>query len=131
MTRRYMKLFKMLLNTAVLNSLIIFKQNTGRHCEQLDFRIQLVESLFTTFASVRGKNVPGSRPSDNTVPRLTERHFIRRVTPKNARSRPQRWCVVCIKHGRKKNISFYCYQECDVGLCVEECFELSHTKLNY
>ena len=130
MSRWYMKLFKRLLNAAVLNSLIIFKQNTGRHCEQFDFRIQLVESLFTTFASVRGKNVPGSRPSDNTVPRLTERHFIRRVTPKNAKSRPQRRCVVCTKRGRKKT-SVYCCQECDVVLCVEECFELYHTKLNY
>ena len=107
MSRWYMKLFKRLLNAAVLNSLIIFKQNTGGHCEQLYFRIQLVETLFTMFASVRGENVPGGRSSDNTVSRLTERHFVRRVTAQNAKTRPQRWCVVCTKHGRKKT-SVYC-----------------------
>jgi hypothetical protein len=28
-------------------------------------------------------------------------------------------------------MSVYCCEECDVGLCMEDCFEAYHTKLNY
>ena len=40
-----------LLNGAVLNLLIIYRQDM-RHHSKLDFRIQLVESLFIIFVSV-------------------------------------------------------------------------------
>jgi hypothetical protein len=39
--------------------------------------------------------------------------------------------VCCVLKARKKKISVYCCQICDVGLCLEDCFELYHTKLNY
>ena len=68
--------------------------------------------------------------SENTVPWLTERHFLREVAPKTEKSKPQRRCVVCSKHGKKKT-SVYCCQICDVGLCLEDYFELYHTKLYY
>ncbi|XP_068085205.1 piggyBac transposable element-derived protein 4-like [Anabrus simplex] len=130
-TKWYIKLFKRLLNATVLNSLIIFRQATGTSIEQLSYRIQLVEGLFTKYARTGGeRNIQGRRASDNTVPRLQERHFIRKLAPKSEKSKPQRRCVVCSKHGKKKT-SVYCCQECDVGLCLEECFELYHTKLNY
>jgi len=76
------------------------------------------------------RNVPGQQASDNTVPWFTERHFLRKVAPKTGKSKPQRRYVSCSKHGKKKT-SVYCCQICDVGLCLEECFELYHTKLNY
>jgi hypothetical protein len=94
MTKWYLKLFKRLLNAAVLNSLIIYKQTTGRHCEQLSFRVQLVEALFFKYASVSEKSVTGRHASDNIVPRLSERHFIRKVAPKGTKSKPERRCVV-------------------------------------
>ena len=42
--------------------------------------------------------------SDNTVPRLTERCVLRKVAPKNEKSKPRRRCVLCSKHG-KENFS--------------------------
>jgi len=90
-----------------------------------------VEGLFTKYAqAAEMRSVPGQQASDDTVPRLTERHFLRKVAPKTEKSKPQRRCVVCSKHGKKKT-SVYCCQICDVGLCLEDCFELYLTKLNF
>jgi len=101
----------------------------GRNIQQLSYRIQLVEGLFMKCAcAAETRNVPVRQASD-TVPRLTERHFLRKVAPKTEKSNSKR-CVVCSKYGKKKT-SVYCCQVCDVGLCLEDCFELYHTKLNY
>jgi hypothetical protein len=43
---------------------------------------------------------------------------------------PQKRCVVCAKHGkRKQSISWR--SECEAGLCIDECFKKYHTKLNF
>jgi len=87
--------------------------------------------VFTKYAHVAEKlSVPGRQAPDNTVPRLTERHFLRKVAPKTEKSKPQRRCGVCSKHGKKKT-SVYCCQICDVRLCLEDCCELYHTRLSY
>jgi len=102
----------------------------GRNIQQLSYRIQLVEGLFMKYArAAETRIVPERQVSDNTVPQLTERHFLRKVAPKTEKSNPQ-GCVVWSKHGKKKT-AVYCCQICDVGLCLEEFFELYHTKLNY
>ena len=81
----------------------IYWQVTGRNIQQLSYRIQLVEGLFTKYAcAVEMWSVPGRKASENTVPRLTERHFLRKVAPKIEKSKPQRKCVVCSKHGKEK-----------------------------
>jgi len=55
----------------------------GRNVQQLSYRIQLVEGLFMKYArAAEMRIVPGRQASDNTVPRLTERHFLRKVAPK-------------------------------------------------
>jgi hypothetical protein len=90
------RLFKRLLDSTVLNSIVVYRQVTGRNIEQLSYRIQLVEGLFTKYARAAGeRNVPGQHASDNTIPRLTERHFLRKVAPKTEKSKPKRRCVVC------------------------------------
>jgi hypothetical protein len=124
----YMKLFRRLLNATVLNAMIIYRHNTGQQIDQLAFRVNLVEALFHQFADTERK-VPGRKAGDNTIPRLRERHFIHKVPP-GKKSAPQRRCVVCTKHGRRKETRYCCLQ-CDVGLCLEKCFEAYHTKLNF
>jgi len=39
--------------------------------------------------------------------------------------------VLCAQSTEKKKTSVYCYQIFDVGLCLEDCFELHHMKLSY
>jgi len=131
MTKWYLKLFKRLLNSTVLNSFVVYQQVTGKNIQQLLDRIQLVEGLFMKYArAVETRSVPGRQASDNTIQQLTESQFLRKVAPKTEKSKPQRRCVVCSKHGKKKT-SVYCCQICDVGLFLEDCCELYHTKLNY
>ena len=131
MSKWYLRLFKRLLNYAVLNWIVVYQQVTGRNIEQLSYRIRLVEGLFTKYArAAETWNVLGRHTSNNTVPLLAERHFLRKVVPKTEKSKPQRRCLVCSRHGKKKTWVFCC-QICDVGLCLEEWFELYHTKLNY
>jgi hypothetical protein len=72
------------------------KQHRKR-IDQLSFRIQLAEGLVVKYANVLECKVPGQHSSDNTVPRLTERHFINKLLPSEKKARPQRWCVVCQK----------------------------------
>jgi hypothetical protein len=115
MTKWYLNLFKRLLNCIVLNSIVVYRQVTGINIEQLSYRIQLVKGLFTKYSRAADeRSVPGRHASDNTIPRLTERHFLRKVSPKTEKSKPQRRCVVCTKKG-KKETSVYCCQICDVG----------------
>jgi len=103
MTKWYLKLFKRLLNSTVLNSFVVYRQVTGRNIQQLSYRIQLVEGLFTKYArAVETRSVPGRQASDNTIPRLTERHFLRKVAPKTEKSKPERRRVVCSKNETKK-----------------------------
>jgi len=119
------------LNCTVLNSIVVYWQITERNIQQLSYRIQLVEEMFMKHARAAGEqSVPGQHASNNTIPRLTKRHFLRKVAPKTEKSNSQRRCVVCSEH-RKKKSSVYCCQICDVGLCLEDCCELSHMKLNY
>ena len=102
MTKCYLKLFKRLLNSTVLNSFVVYRQITGRNIQQLSYRIQLVEGLFTKYACAgETQNARVGKASDNTVPRLTERHFLRKVATKTEISKPQRRCVVCSNHGKK------------------------------
>ena len=49
-TKWYLKLFKRLLNSTVLNLLVVYWQVTGRNMQQLTYRIHLVEGLFMKYA---------------------------------------------------------------------------------
>jgi hypothetical protein len=98
-----LKLCKRLLNSAVLNSVAVYRQGTRRNTEQLSYRIQLMEGLFTKYAcAAETRSVLRCHASDHTVPRLAERHFLRKVVPKTEKSKPQRRCVVCSRHDKKK-----------------------------
>jgi hypothetical protein len=129
MNKWYMKLFRRLLNTSILNAMIIYRNKMGKRTNQLSFRIQLVEGLFVKYANVLECKVPGRRSSDSTVLRLTERHFISKLPPSEKKARPRRRCVMCQKRGKRKDTVYWC-NACDIGLCME-CFQDYHTKLNF
>jgi hypothetical protein len=129
MNKWYMKLFCRLLNTSILNAMIILRSNTGRRIDQLSFRVQLVEGFFVKYASAIEHKVPGRHSSGNTVPHLTERHFISKIPLTARKSRPQKRCVMCQKRGKRKDIVYWC-DAWGVGLCIE-CFHDYHAQLNF
>jgi hypothetical protein len=49
MTKWYLRLFKRLLNSAILNSILVYRLVTGINIEQLSYRIQLMEGLFMKY----------------------------------------------------------------------------------
>jgi hypothetical protein len=85
MSKWYMKLFKHLLSCTILNSMTLFRQITGQNSDQnidhLSYQVQLAEGLFNKYAQERSG--AGRRVSDNTLPRLRDRHFIRKVSLKS------------------------------------------------
>jgi hypothetical protein len=68
-----MELFKRLLNWTVLNSMILFRQVTGQNIDHLSYQVRSVEGLFKKYAQQRSG--AGQQASDNTLPRLRDRHF--------------------------------------------------------
>jgi hypothetical protein len=67
-----MKLFCRLLNTSILNAMIIYGNNKRKKTGQLSLRIQLVEGLFVKYADVVQCEVLGQHSSNNTVPCLID-----------------------------------------------------------
>ncbi|XP_046402046.1 piggyBac transposable element-derived protein 4-like [Ischnura elegans] len=121
----YIKFFKRLLNVSVHNAFVLFRaRNTD--ADHLFFRISLVKALFSANRPQLGTPTLG-RPSINPPPRrLVERHFIERIPATGKKAKPQRRCVVCTKHGKRKESIYWC-SDCGVGLCFEGCFKTFHT----
>jgi len=57
MTKWYIKLFKRLLNSTVLNLFVVYRKVTGRNTQQPSYRIQLVKGLFTNMRVLRRRRV--------------------------------------------------------------------------
>ena len=52
--------FQKVLNSAVLSLFVIYRQVRGRNIEQLSYRIELVEGLFTKYAhAVETRSISG------------------------------------------------------------------------
>jgi hypothetical protein len=66
-------------------------------------------------------------------------HILYRIPATHAKleGKSQRSCRVCAEKGKRqtgksvtKFITTYC-RKCEVGLCIGQCFEVYHSKLNY
>jgi hypothetical protein len=117
-----------LLNSTVLNVLILYRETTEKRTEPLSHWVQLVEGLFIKYGIMVNHKVQGQHLSNNTVQQLIEKHFIRRIPPTGKKSKPQRQCTICSKRGKRRDAVYWC-ENYDVGLCLH-CFEDYHTKLN-
>lgn len=71
--------------------------------------------------------IKNQRNIDNPT-RLTERHFPSLYTSKG-KNRSRR-CVVCSTNNRRSESRYEC-KDCNVGLCIDPCFRLYHTQLDY
>ncbi|GFX57315.1 piggyBac transposable element-derived protein 4 [Trichonephila clavipes] len=112
------------------------KQNPTHNIKLLEFRLRMVEESIQKYSNRDNCSGPG-RPSSTPNPlRLTARHFASHIPPNPIKREPRRQCAVCcsIKDANRKKIRketrIWC-KDCEVGLCLEPCFELYHTKLNF
>jgi hypothetical protein len=93
----YHKLFKRLLNATVLNALIVYRRNCDKPVEHLSFGVLFLEGLFSKYGATDERKVgqPGRHASENMIPRLTERHFLRKVQTTGGKSKTtEKMCCV-------------------------------------
>jgi len=102
----------------------------------LEFRMNLIDEYIENYHSPNF-SAKGGRPSKTPNPmRLTERHFLKSIPVTENKMRPTKRCVVCCSKRdnsgkRIRRESRYWCENCQVGLCLEPCFEIYHTKSTY
>jgi len=130
------KMFFYLFKVSVVNSFIIYKHYASQNKNPClkTFMINLCQQMAEKSGEIIETDT-GNEP--NNVDRLTGRHFIKKIPPTPKKANPRRTCKVCskkIKTGKldrcKKETSYYC-PICDVPLCIDNCFEIYHTKKQY
>ncbi|XP_033740586.1 piggyBac transposable element-derived protein 4-like [Pecten maximus] len=140
------KVFFHMLGLAVLNSYILYKQQTANPVLHRIFRRQLVSQLVSA-AEISGPQQKGRRrQSAEVLQRLTARHFIGYSPSTGRKAHASRKCIVCgpaetdlfrsqhpgetVPKSCGRMTCFQCKQ-CQVALCVEPCFELFHTTAEF
>ena len=126
----YKKLFFYMFDMCVVNSYLVYKElrNGEACCDLLQFRMMLVNQLIITSTLPEYKRGrPHSLPSPS---RLSGRHFLELIPPTDKKAKPQKRCVVCHSHAKRKETIYQC-DVCKVPLCAVPCFQAYHTKRNY
>ena len=113
--------------------------HTKRNKKKITLEIfyeKVAEGLLTSAGTEIQVQGQPSSPAGRLVGRD---HFLYRnpVTHAKLEGKSQRSCRVWAQRSKrqtgktvKKCTTMYC-RKCDVGLCVGQCFEVYHTKLNY
>ena len=114
----------------MFNAQIIHKSLSGT-LSPLKFREQLIHDIIVKYKAeecqVRcGAHGQGGVRGDCEL-RLVGHHFPSYVEDTNSKKKSSRRCVVCKKHGKRKETRFIC-KDCDVGLCAVPCFKDYHCK---
>lgn len=133
----YIKIFRQFLDQSLWNAFVLYKkQNPIQNIKLLEICLQMVEESIQKYSDGNKSGCPG-RPSSTPNPlRLTARHFASHIPPNPIKREPRRQCAVCCSrkdgNGKKirKETRIWC-KDCEVGLCLEPCFELYHTKLHF
>ncbi|XP_035829440.1 piggyBac transposable element-derived protein 4-like [Aplysia californica] len=133
------KFFMHLFCATLCNSYILYKKTVRNPVDHFQFRSQIVKSLLLAAPGNPGPSSSGRKLSE--VPERLNRnfpHFPKYCEPKPGakRQKPMRDCVVCnipksSRNGCKRTQPSFECKHCKVPLCIPECFEAFHTKLEY
>ncbi|CAJ0916379.1 unnamed protein product [Ranitomeya imitator] len=124
-TAWYRKVAIHLIQLAAFNSYIVYKTaNPGNLSSLLKFKTELITQLVTIRYDVEAVF------ADDTILRLTGRHFLSKIPATLKRSNPQKRCRVCYSRGIRKDSRYYC-PDCPSkpGLCADQCYKRYHTVL--
>ena len=120
----YKKLAFHLMQLSLLNSFLLYKKDGGRKL-LLDFQRNVIASLLFE------ENTPDI-PQEESIVRLTERHFMAPIPPTENKEKPQKKCRICTKRKIRKESRYHC-PSCPSkpGLCYYPCFEIYHTQYQF
>ncbi len=128
----YKKFFFHLVDMTVFNCNIMATMKSGKKSSLGTFRNELVRNMLTKY----GQPQIHRTMSSYSVPhpkRLIDRHFASKVSSDGPRLKT-RTCFVCshTKRKQKKRSSsrFECV-DCNVGLCMPDCFREYHTLMQF
>ena len=128
----YRKVAELFIDISIYNSFVIWQNLNGVIGTHLDFRKKLVDEIisFHSFGTQAPQTGP---PYQHLNPlRLSGSHFIRRLNPNGGKRSTRRDCVRCKAMNLPLRVlTMYHCQSCNVPLCVDECFELYHTRKIY
>ena len=122
----YIKLFEHLLDVAVCNSFVVYKQcNVNSKLSFLDYKLQLIDNILTKYHFGGTATARGS--SADCPLRLTARHFPSHIPATCKKSQPTRKCKVCSSAKMRRETRYMCLHCGSVPLCVDPCFRLYHS----
>lgn len=127
----YKKLFFHVIDMTVYND-IIYKTKTGKTMQLSQFRLQVIRQLLEEFTPVRSSPNGGRKSKDQESPlRLTARHFPDMIPATENKAKLRRACFVCkhttVQPQTRQDTHWWC-KECEVPLCLPQCFRVYHTK---
>ncbi len=124
----YKKVFFHIVDMASINSFYLYKTKNSKNIQLKEFRLQLIKNIISKYGSQKSISI-GRPPTDSPL-RLSARHFPSLVPSTSSKKAAQRKCYVCSHTTQgKQSVTYTRYQceECDVGLCVVDCFKAYHT----
>lgn len=130
----YKKLYFHLMDIALLNAYIVYKELTGRSIKYQQFRLNVMRQLLEEHHTPR-RPPTGGRPSMDNPLRLTARHFPTEIPQTGLQGKnTRRACKVCkhtTRRQKKKQYTRYMCLPCDTPLCPAPCFAEYHTHKHY
>ncbi|KAJ8938228.1 hypothetical protein NQ314_011557 [Rhamnusium bicolor] len=126
----YKKVFLHLLDIAIFNSHALYQTSIGNKISLQAFQMKVIDQILEKYHSQIYSHQTGRKCSQGDNPlRLTARHFPSQVPPTEKKKEAQKRCT-CAKMGHRKDTRYMC-AECNVPLCLINCFERYHTVKHY
>ena len=117
------------LDISIWNAYALYKYVSGQELQFATFHLLLIKQIFGKYLRI-SNTYQEKRNTDDPL-RLIERHFQSTYfNPSAIKKNQTRKCVVCTKHKIRRESRYEC-KKCDVGLCVDPCFEIYHTQIDY
>ena len=129
----YKKLFFHMVDLSLYNTFILYKITSKKNVTFVKCHLRLIWEILLKYSNknICNNKSGGQTASKDNLLRLISTHFPSKyINPTGKRQNGRRKCVVCRKHKKQTKTQFEC-KDCKVGLCIEPCFKLYHTKENY